>query len=278
MTSAAGRLTGEQEHVYGYAPIGGLHLTANAGLTSARVRTGTSIAPSAVDLRFHTVGAVEQSPCALVGGGRGTFQIASGTLSATTFAIATGTTPFFGTITTVPATATVVHDPGCATFVAAAARRPVFHRQCGGRETIQQSTLTSVWLGELGFGGGRVDRIRADRVQPVRPRRGQPSRGRRRPGHEHARAGAQGGRRRQGRRAHRGRAVHGRAGPVHIDRHGPRLLRAHVHLGAPHLPLHDDPLPGPAHPGELAAAILFDTGATAITPTRATLVLHKYTK
>ena len=104
--------------MYGYAPIGGLHLTANAALTSARVRTGTSIAPSAIDLHFHAVGPVEQSSCTLVGGGHGVFQVATGTVAATTFAIATGTTPFFGTITTVPATATAVHDPGCATFVA----------------------------------------------------------------------------------------------------------------------------------------------------------------
>ena len=277
VTSAAGRLTGEQEHVYGYAPIGGLHLTANAALTSARVRTGTSIGPSAVDLRFHTVGAVEQSPCALVGGGRGTFQIASGTLSATTFAIATGTTPFFGTITTVPATATVVHDPGCATFTQAAAR-PVFHRQCGGRETIQQSTLTSVWLGALGFGGGRVTEFGLTESNPFGPA-----------GVSHLAVGV-------GRGANMPAPVHTAGGGVRADVRtaGVQFMGGRArftstgtaHVSSGHTctwERHTYHFTTTRYQGRLTPAssplrILFDTGATAITPTRATLVLNRYTK
>lgn len=171
-TSAGSRLTGEQAHVYGYAPIGGLDFHANAGLTRARVTTGTSISPSAVDMRFHVSGTVEQTPCTLLGGGRGTFQAATGTLSAQTFRIATGTTPFFGTITTVPATATIVHDPGCSVFASAAKvrpTRPVFHFPCAGRETIQHSSLTSLWTSERGFGGGRVTELGLVESNPFGP-------------------------------------------------------------------------------------------------------------
>jgi hypothetical protein len=277
VTSAAGRLTGEQAHVYGYAPIGGLRLTANAGLTSARVRTGTSIAPSAVDLRFHSVGPVGQSPCTLVGGGRGTFQIANGTLAATTFAIATGTTPFFGSITTVPATATVVDDPGCATFVGAAAR-PVFHRQCAGRETIQQSTLTGLWIGDLGFGGGRVTEFGLTESNPFGPA-----------GVSHLAVGV-------GRGTNMPAPVHTAGGGVRADVRtaGVQFMggrarftsigKARVSSGHTCTwERHTYHFTTTRYQGRLRSAgtqlqIRFDTGATAVTPTRATLVVHRYTR
>ena len=94
--SAGGMLTGEQEHVYGYAPIGGMSFTANAALTRATVRTGTSIDPSAIHMRFHATEPVAQSPCTLVGGGHGVFQVATGALSASTFKVATGRRPSSG--------------------------------------------------------------------------------------------------------------------------------------------------------------------------------------
>ncbi len=277
VTSAAGRLTGEQEHVYGYAPIGGLRLTANAALTSARVRTGTSIAPSAVDLRFHAVGPVEQSSCALVGGGHGVFQIARGTVAATTFAIATGTTPFFGTITTVPAAATAVHDPGCATFVAAAAR-PVFHRQCGGRETIQQSTLTSIWIGELGFGGGRATQFGLTESNPFGPA-----------GVSHLAVGVGPG-------ANMPAPVHTGGGRVRADVRtaGVQFMGGRARFrstGRPRVSSghtctwerHTYHFTTTRYQGRLTSAgtplqIRFDTGASAVTPTLATLVVHTYTR
>jgi hypothetical protein len=68
--------TGEQDHTYSYAPLTGLTLTKTAGLTRAHLRTGTSIDPSAMDVRFHATAPVMQTPCSLVTGGRGTFQVA----------------------------------------------------------------------------------------------------------------------------------------------------------------------------------------------------------
>jgi hypothetical protein len=175
-TAAGGLITGEQEHLYGYAPLQGMHFTANAGLTQATVNTGTSINPSVVDVHFQSSGPIEQQPCPLVGGGHGVFQVASGTLSATTFKIATATFPFFGTITTVPQTATVIHDPGCATFIGsgsaarakAATAEPVFHEQCTGN-VIEQSSLTSLWMSQLGFGGRRLEQLGITETNPFGP-------------------------------------------------------------------------------------------------------------
>jgi hypothetical protein len=175
-TAAGGLITGEQEHLYGYAPLSGMRFTANAGLTRATVNTGTSIDPSAVDVHFRSSGPIEQQPCTLVGGGQGVFQVASGTLSAATFKVATATFPFFGTITTVPQTATVIHDPGCATFIGfgsaarprAAKAAPVFHEQCTGN-VIEQSSLTSFWLSQLGFGGRRLEQLGITETNPFGP-------------------------------------------------------------------------------------------------------------
>jgi hypothetical protein len=177
-----GHLTGEQDHIYGYSPLTGLTLTADAGLTRAHVRTRTSIDPSAIDMRFKTTGSPEQLRCALFTGGRGTLQIASGTLSASTFKIATGTTPFFGDITTPPATATVVHDPGCGRIIStggaaavphanvlpSAARATVFREPCTG-PTIAHSTFTTFWLSQLGVHRHRLAQLGETSTNPFGP-------------------------------------------------------------------------------------------------------------
>jgi hypothetical protein len=172
-TVGGGLITGEQEHVYGYAPLSGMQFTANAGLTQATVNTGSSINPSALDVHFHSTGTVEQDPCTLIGGGRGEFQVATGTLSATTFEVATATFPFFGTITTAPQTATVFHDPGCATsggIVSGirSAAEPVFHEQCTGN-VVRQSTLTSFWVAQRGFGGHHMVQLGMTETNPFGP-------------------------------------------------------------------------------------------------------------
>jgi hypothetical protein len=178
-TVGGARITGEQDHLYGYAPLSGLQFTANSGLTQATVNTGSSIDPSGVDMQFNSTGTVEQDPCSLVGGGHGVFEVATGTLSATTFNIATATSPFFGTITTAPQSATVLRDPGCATFTGAAlgarvaaginaAAAPVFRPQCTGN-TMAQSTLTSFWLSQRGFGGHHLLQVGMTETNPFGP-------------------------------------------------------------------------------------------------------------
>jgi hypothetical protein len=179
-TARDGHLTGEQDHIYGYAPLTGLTLTTDPDLTRAHVKTGTSISPSAVDMRFRTTGAAEQLACSLITGGRGTFQVGSGSLSASTFSIATGTAPFFGNITTPPATATVVHDPGCGRIIssgAAAVSRAsvlpgahadIFRQPCSG-PTLAHSTYTTFWLSQLGVRRHRLFEVGENTTNPFGP-------------------------------------------------------------------------------------------------------------
>ena len=180
-TASGGAFVGEQDHLYDYAPLTGLTLTADAGLTRAHLQTGTSIDPSAIDMRFHATD-VEQTSCRLLTGGRGTFQYATGTLSAATFKIATGTVPFFGNITTAPVTATVVHDPGCGSIIFGAAataaahatanlhaaRANLFREPCTG-PTLAESTLTGFWLSQLGIHRGRVTQLGQTSTNPFGP-------------------------------------------------------------------------------------------------------------
>jgi hypothetical protein len=277
VTSAGGMLTGEQEHVYGHAPIGGMHFTANAALTRATLRTGTSISPSAIDMQFNAAGSVQQTPCTLLGGGHGTFQVATGTLSASTFKVATGTTPFFGTITTVPETATVVHDPGCSNFIESAAR-PVFLEPCVGRVTIQRSTLTSFWVGQLGFGGGRVTELGVTESNPFGP-----------DGVDHLAVGL-------GRGTNMPRPVHTAGGGIRatvrtagVPFMGGRAVftstgRAFVSPGHRCTwERHTYHYTTTRYAGRMTSAgsplqMLFDTGAEAVTPTRATLYLHSFSR
>jgi hypothetical protein len=180
-TARDGHLTGEQDHIYGYTPPTGLTLTTNADLTRAHVRTRASIDPSAIDMRFRAAGTAEQLACSLITGGRGTFQVAGGSLSAATFKIATGTAPFFGNITTPPATATVVHDPGCGSFISSAAaaavsrahvlptaRASIFREPCTG-PTLAHSTFTTFWLSQLGVRRHRLAQLGQTTTNPFGP-------------------------------------------------------------------------------------------------------------
>jgi hypothetical protein len=181
-TSRDGHLTGEQDHIYGYAPLTGLTLTTDRDLTHAHVKTGTSISPSAVDMRFHSTAPAEQLACSLITGGRGTFQVASGSLSASTFTIATDTAPFFGNITTAPATATAVHDPGCGRIISSGAtaaisrasvlpevaHAAIFREPCTG-PTLAHSTYTTFWLSQLGVHRHRLFQLGENTTNPFGP-------------------------------------------------------------------------------------------------------------
>lgn len=280
-TAAGGMITGEQEHLYGYAPLSGMQFSANAGLTQAAIDTGTSINPSAVDMQFNSSGPIEQQPCKLVGGGHGVFQVATGALSATTFNIATATFPFFGTITTAPQTATVVHDPGCGTFIGSAAHakpaaEPVFHEQCTGN-VIQQSTLTSFWLSQRGFGGRRLVQLGISQSNPFGP-----------DGVSHAAAGSGSGADmpRPVKTAGRiratvlttgvpfmgGGAVFTSAVKAHISPGHTCVWERHIH--------HFTTI---RYPGKLRSTaspleVMFDTGAEPVKSTPADLLIHSYKK
>lgn len=153
LTRSAGAVVAVQAHDYAFAPVSGVTFTHDAALSTATLDTGTGIPGSEIDLTFSAV-AHSSFPCTLLGGGKGTFQEATGRLSARTFTLATGTTPFFGDITTAPTAATFVSDPGCAGSTGGSGGPGGSrHLPCSGRETIDAQTGYGVWFAEVGFGG-----------------------------------------------------------------------------------------------------------------------------
>jgi hypothetical protein len=274
--SAGGRVTGEQYHVYGYAPLSGLHLTAGSSLTHATLKTGSSLKPTAITMRFHAVGTVERLPCTLIGGGTGTFQIASGKITAPRFRVDTGTSPFFGTITAAPRTATLVSDPGCGSVSVSAALRPARLPQCGPRETIEHSSLTAFWESDLGFRGGRVTQIGVTESNPFGP-----------DGASHLAAGIGPGTdmphpvRMVGggvRAAIRTAGVPFMGGSAVFRSSGrPSVTRGHTCAwegGVHHFTT--TRYSGTLTPAASPLATLFDTGSWAVAPTRATLVVRAF--
>lgn len=156
-----GRPTAEQDHVYGYS-ASGMTLSANSDLTRLHLDTGSLFSPTAVNTRF-TEFSKATYPCRLIGGGRGAAIEANGTLSSHPFRIATGTSPFFGTITTAPKTASAFSDPGCSFILGGGGGGgqiifggPQPLQTCQGRETIQAGSLfgSSAWDMAVGFEGG----------------------------------------------------------------------------------------------------------------------------
>ena len=163
-TSAHGRFTGEQDHVYGYAATG-VTLTAPSDLATLHLDTGALFAPTAVDTTFTQV-AKATYPCTLLGGGHGRAVQAEGALSSHTFKIATGTSPFFGTITKSPKGGTALSDPGCGSFGGGGGQiifgGPQPLQPCAGRETITAgSVFGTEWAMQVGFEGGKALAIAA---------------------------------------------------------------------------------------------------------------------
>jgi hypothetical protein len=153
---ANGRVTGEQEHVYGYSSTL-MTMTAAKGLSRLQLNSHRSFPATRVDSTFSPT-SVESDSCRLYTGGHGTFSEAVGTLSSKRFRIGTGTSPFFGTITTRPQTAFALADPGCLTgggTIITSGSQIRFYAPCAGRETIQSGSpfgATSLDA-EVGFRG-----------------------------------------------------------------------------------------------------------------------------
>ena len=146
--------------MYGYS-ASGMTLSANSDLTRLHLDTGSLFSPTAVNTRF-TQFSKATYPCRLIGGGRGAAIQANGTLSSHPFRIATGTSPFFGTITTAPKTASAFSDPGCSfirrrRWARSSSVGRSRSRPAQGRETIQAGSLfgSSAWDMAVGFEGGK---------------------------------------------------------------------------------------------------------------------------
>jgi hypothetical protein len=159
ITTAHGRPTAEQDHVYGYSATG-IQLSATSDLSKVRLNTGSAFAPTAVNTTFTQI-AKATYPCTLLGGGHGAAIQAEGAISSKTFKIATGSSPFFGTITTGPKAATAFADPGCGSFGGSGGQIIFGNSQelqtCSGRETIQAGSVfgSTAWAMTVGFEGGK---------------------------------------------------------------------------------------------------------------------------
>jgi hypothetical protein len=160
LMTAHGRPIAEQDHVYGYSATG-IQLSATSDLAKAHLDTGSAFAPTAVNTTFTQI-AKTRYPCTLIGGGHGAAIQAEGTMSSQTFKIATGTSPFFGTITTGPKAATAFSDPGCGSFGGGGGQIIFGNSQelqtCSGRETISAGSLfgNTAWATTMGFEGGKA--------------------------------------------------------------------------------------------------------------------------
>jgi hypothetical protein len=156
VSMTSGRITGEQFHAYGFSSTG-MTMTASQGLANLHVDTNASFSPTEVDSIFTPV-ATSSQKCTLYTGGQGTSTRAVGSLASTTFRVATGTSPFFGTITTAPTSASAFADPGCISgggSIGGSSASHTFYFPCSGRETIQAGSLfgATSWAAGVGFGG-----------------------------------------------------------------------------------------------------------------------------
>jgi hypothetical protein len=156
LTTASGRITALQEHVYGFSSTS-MTMTADQALASLHLDTNASFTPTEVDTTFTPV-ATNSSRCTLFTGGQGTVTRAVGSLASTTFRVSTGTSPFFGTITTAPQSASAIADPGCISggiFAGSSSPSHTFYFPCTGRETIATGLQfgSTSWGAEVGFEG-----------------------------------------------------------------------------------------------------------------------------
>ena len=106
--------TDTQWHLYDFSKPGVNNFTSpKDSVASAAISFGTNFGKSRVESAFTQQTPATDTPCKTFDGTKGTEVAADGTISSTQFALATGTTPFFGTITTPPLTGTMFLDPGC---------------------------------------------------------------------------------------------------------------------------------------------------------------------
>src|SRR4051794_14770775 len=132
----AGEPEAFQFHDYGFSPESGVTFSSAADASSASLDTSTAIEPSHIDLSYLASGDAVTSRCRLENGRYGTLYRSTGALTDHRFALATGTSPVFGTITAAPRTAALIADPGCTgstITIDAQQRRP---EPCSGRTTL----------------------------------------------------------------------------------------------------------------------------------------------
>ncbi len=149
-----------QLHDYGFSPDSGVTFSSASDASTATLDTGAAIDPSHINLSYLASGDPVTSRCRLAGGGYGTLYRSTGALTDHRFALATGTSPVFGTITTAPRTASLISDPGCSEISISVDAQGGEVLPCSGRTTLSSGSGGfaggSFWIAELGIGGGRL--------------------------------------------------------------------------------------------------------------------------
>ncbi len=138
-----------QQHEYVYSARGMVFNLDTAGLRTAKVDL-RKLFPTRISTLFTATSPVASSPCRLAGGGTGRYAWASGTLASRSFAVHTGSSPFFGTITLPPLTATVSFDPGCRQQLIRAG-------DCPGRIGLFGFSANGYWFAGNAYGDARIE-------------------------------------------------------------------------------------------------------------------------
>jgi hypothetical protein len=142
-----------QDHDYFLTPASGISFTFDQPtMGSAKIKT-TGVASIAMDLAYKASGKQTKFPCTLASGGKSFEQVSSGRLSFSSFKFVSGSSPFFGTITKRPVTATLYYDPGCRVVVVGASSRLP---GCQGTETLlaADSTGATQWVAQNDYDDG----------------------------------------------------------------------------------------------------------------------------
>jgi len=142
-----------QDHDYFLTPSSGVSFTFDQPTMASAVIKTTGIAPSVIDLTYKAAKKQIKYPCTLASGGKSFEQVSSGRLSFSSFKFVSGTSPFFGTITKRPLTATLYYDPGCRVSVIGGPNRLP---QCQGSETLVAASPTggTQWIAQNDYGDG----------------------------------------------------------------------------------------------------------------------------
>jgi hypothetical protein len=133
--------TSDQLYDYTFSPPSGIAFSFDrkAGADAA-VKASNAIAPSTIDVTY-TATQHQSFPCTLKDGSRGHMVFSRGTVSFSSFAFVSGTSPVFGTITKQAAKASFAYDPGCGA-------RVVVQHICAGSEylTVGHSHSPQLWV------------------------------------------------------------------------------------------------------------------------------------
>jgi hypothetical protein len=143
-----------QDHEYGFAPSTGLGFRFNRTTFAATLHTADRISPSSANIAFTPTHRFS-IPCTLANGTKGALHFVDGSLRGTGFRLASGTSPFFGTLVRAPVRAELIYDPGCTETDSGPGPGPVAS-SCDGREAVTAQIGDTTFVASSIYGGGHT--------------------------------------------------------------------------------------------------------------------------